>query len=70
MKDEAKKNCGIALLVIGGISMVVGFIMYASGDPEGAGEFLGAVEKARKPRTKVVRRRNGLFGSYTETVYV
>ena len=64
MKDKTNKNCGIALLIIGGISM------YASGDPEGAGTFLGAVERARRPRTRIVRRRNGLFGSYTETVYV
>ena len=70
MEDKAKKNCGIALLAIGGISVVIGFILYVSGDPESAGEFFGAIEKARQPKTRVTRRRRDIFGSYTETVYV
>lgn len=68
--NKAKKNCGIALLVIGGISMFVGFVMYAVEDPVKAAEFLGTVKKSSRPKTTIVRRRTGLFGSYTETVRI
>ena len=66
-----KKNdwLGPVLMVAGFLTTLGGFIKYASDNPEGAGRFLGAYEKARKPRTKVVTKHEGLFSTYTTVRY-
>ena len=69
-KDTKKSGWGIALMIIGGVVNIVGFFMYLDGNPEGAGALIGAAERARRPRRRVYRRYNGLFGGYTETEYI
>ena len=69
-KDSKKTGWGVALMVLSAVTFITGFSLFAVGSPEAAGTFVGAAQKASRPRRRVTRRYYGIFGPYTEVEYL